>query len=67
MSKQFRNKLHFMYYVMFYGGSILKKKYLLANRSKFLVNKTQIFKDRNNLYSTIWYIKINFKIRFLWT
>jgi hypothetical protein len=62
MSKQFRNKLHFMYYVMFHGGFMVKKNYQLASESKFLINKAQTFKD---FYSTIWYININFKIRFL--
>jgi hypothetical protein len=65
MSKQFRNKLNFMNYVMFYGGFILKKNYQLANQSKFFINKAQTFKDRNNFYSTILYININIKIRFL--
>jgi hypothetical protein len=52
-----------MYYVMFHGGFMVKKNYQLANESKFLINKAQTFIDRNNFYSTIWYI--NFKIRFL--
>jgi len=56
-----------MYNVTFYRGFSLKKNYQLVNQSKFLINKAQTFKDRNNFYSTIWYININFKIKFLWT
>jgi len=44
---------------------MVKKNYQLANESKFLINKAKTFKERNNFYSTIWYININFKIRFL--
>jgi len=44
---------------------MVKKNYQLANQSKFVINKAQTFKDRNNFHSNIWYININFKVRFL--